>query len=57
MNPIKAKLRELLPDYAGVTKRRGKFPSTHFVLGVLFPVALLIAWTILLVTIPIFGTS
>ncbi len=51
MNPIKSKLREFFPDYARVTKRRGKFPSTNFVLGVLFPFALLIAWIILLVTV------
>ena len=55
MNHIKTKLRELIPDYSGITKPRGKFPSTHFILGVFFPIALLIAWAILLLAMINFG--
>lgn len=55
MNPLKAKLRELIPDYAGITKSRGKYPSSHLILGVFFPISLLIAWLSLLMTLLIFG--
>lgn len=55
MNPIKAKLRKLLPDYAGVTTLRRRFPPTNFVLGVAFPVTLLVVWIVLLFGAMILG--
>jgi hypothetical protein len=48
MKPLRTRLKELFPDYTEVISRRRRFPALDWVLGILFPLFLLIVWLVLL---------
>ena len=51
VNPIKKKLREVLPEYANLVERRKRFVSTHLVIGLFLPILLAIAWILIIILV------
>jgi hypothetical protein len=51
MKPLTSRLKELIPDHYEVVSGRRKYPPLDFILGILFPLFLLIMWLTLLLIV------
>ncbi len=50
INPIKAKLQKLLPEWSEIASGRRKVFATHLIFGIFLPSILLTVWIILITT-------